>query len=130
MHPEKVREWNSRYRSAHREKIRQRNSQYWATHPEQRLDRDRRRRVRKSGASIIEKIDAAAIYLRDKGICQICRKKVAHAQASLDHIVPLSPIPGWSMGGNHTMANVQLAHRRCNSRRGAGYLPAQQRLAL
>jgi 5-methylcytosine-specific restriction endonuclease McrA len=33
--------------------------------------------------------------------------------ATIDHIVPLAA------GGDDTKANVQLAHRRCNTRKGA-----------
>jgi 5-methylcytosine-specific restriction endonuclease McrA len=41
---------------------------------------------------------------------------------TLDHLIPLSK------GGNHTSDNLALAHGRCNSRRGAGRIPAQLRL--
>ena len=60
------------------------------------------------------------IYKRDKGICQICGKSVAYDKspenpmgATIDHITPLSK------GGKHHPDNCQLAHRRCNSIKGA-----------
>ena len=43
------------------------------------------------------------------------------SQISIDHIIPVS------RGGAHLFNNVQLGHRKCNSRRGAGRLPAQLR---
>jgi 5-methylcytosine-specific restriction endonuclease McrA len=59
---------------------------------------------------------------RDRNICQICKRVVGSRGASIDHIVPISH------GGSHTWENVQLAHTKCNSSRGAGRLPAQMRL--
>jgi 5-methylcytosine-specific restriction endonuclease McrA len=47
---------------------------------------------------------------------------VKRPDASMDHLVPLSK------GGDHSWANVALAHRSCNSKRGAGRLSAQLRL--
>ncbi len=47
---------------------------------------------------------------RDGWVCRICRKKITdRRQASMDHIIPLSK------GGEHTLRNVQIAHRSCNS---------------
>ena len=64
----------------------------------------------------------AEVYARDGGRCHICAEPVPRDQASLDHLVPISA------GGEHSMANVSLAHRACNSRRGPGRTPAQMRL--
>lgn len=56
------------------------------------------------------------VYERDKGICQICGKKIyfsdntnADDYPSIDHIKPLAK------GGLHQWDNVQLACRICNS---------------
>ena len=49
------------------------------------------------------------IYVRDGGVCSLCGKPVARAEASVDHVVPESK------GGPTTEANMRLAHRRCNS---------------
>lgn len=58
---------------------------------------------------------------RDHGKCGICRKPVRARKGpmmpSIDHIIPLSH------GGTHELANVQLAHYRCNlskNNRGSG----------
>lgn len=61
---------------------------------------------------------------RDVWRCHICTKRVTRKTWSADHLIPLS------LGGPHTWANVALAHRRCNSSRGAGRLPAQLRLEI
>jgi hypothetical protein len=85
------------------------------------------RKVRKKGA-FREAVYVAEIVKRDRGICQLCNKRVALKKCAphpnsptLDHIVPLSK------GGTHEPINVQLAHFRCNSLRG-NHGPAQPRL--
>lgn len=58
------------------------------------------------------------IYERDQWCCQLCgervdrRAKFTDRAPSLDHIVPRS------MGGGDDDANLQLAHRWCNSYKG------------
>lgn len=60
-----------------------------------------------------------SIYERDGSICQLCDEPVdldldarAAMSATLDHIVPRS------LGGTNEPANLRLAHRACNSKRG------------
>lgn len=81
-----------------------------------------KRRAQKKGADQAEDIDLAQLAKRDGFICHICKGRVLPPDASIDHLIPLSK------GGQHIWANVALAHGRCNSRRGAGRLPAQLRL--
>jgi HNH endonuclease len=50
---------------------------------------------------------------RDRWTCHLCGQKVVPGQESIDHLIPVSA------SGPNTMTNVALAHRRCNSRRGA-----------
>jgi 5-methylcytosine-specific restriction endonuclease McrA len=78
----------------------------------------RTRRARKLNA-YVEPVSFAYIFRRDKGRCQLCGKRVEGRRdpldplsPTLDHIVPLSK------GGSHEKANVQLAHRACNSAKG------------
>ena len=79
-----------------------------------------KRQARIRNAPVIETLDRRYIYDRDGERCHICGERVVLGiDATLDHLVPLSK------GGNHTADNVRLAHRSCNSRRGAGRLPAQ-----
>jgi 5-methylcytosine-specific restriction endonuclease McrA len=71
-----------------------------------------RRRIREKLA-FVETIDPQAVFDRDGGTCQICRTPVERLKMTLDHIVSLKN------GGKHTLTNVQLAHRLCNSRKGS-----------
>lgn len=81
-----------------------------------------KRRAQKKGAAILEMIELGLVAERDGWRCHICKGKVAVDEASVDHLIPLSK------GGDHSWENVALAHKRCNSRRGAGLLSAQLRL--
>jgi hypothetical protein len=54
--------------------------------------------------------------LREQGgLCALCAKKIEkHEMAEGDHIV------GWSEGGDTTMENLQIVHRRCHQAKTAG----------
>lgn len=69
------------------------------------------KRARKRVA-FVEKVEYAALYERDKGICQIgykgCRGKVSRTNGTIDHVIPLA------LGGKHSYRNTQLACRPCN----------------
>lgn len=87
-----------------------------------------RRRARIKTSSC-ESIDPMEVFCRDKWICQICGVKVlrsrrgsCHPRApELDHIVALS------LGGAHTLDNVQCSCRACNGLKG-GSVAGQLRL--
>lgn len=64
-------------------------------------------------------ITIAALGERDQWRCHICGKRVSAHQASADHIVPRK------FNGSSSPVNLRLAHISCNSRRGAGRIPAQ-----
>ena len=64
-----------------------------------------------------------AIYKRDRGVCQICHRRVARKALILDHIIPVS------FAGTASEDNLRLVHKRCNSARGNS-IPAQIRLPL
>lgn len=77
-----------------------------------------RRRARMHNAQI-EQVDSRLIAKRDKYKCHICRKRVNMNldvqdiySPTMDHLIPIS------LGGDHTYANIRLAHRICNSRKG------------
>lgn len=64
------------------------------------------------------RVNRYAIYVRDRGRCQICRKPVAMTKAVphpnapvLDHVIPVAE------GGTNDPANLRLAHFLCNSKR-------------
>jgi hypothetical protein len=79
----------------------------------------RNRRAKKAGL-FVEPVPLAYLMARDKGICQLCGKPVDPGQIvpsplapTIDHIHPTSK------GGMHSKANTQLAHFRCNNKKGA-----------
>ncbi len=62
----------------------------------------------------VEAVDPRVVFERDKGICGICGEPVEMTSPwEVDHIVPIAK------RGQHSYANVQLAHRRCNRAKGA-----------
>jgi 5-methylcytosine-specific restriction endonuclease McrA len=95
----------------------------------QRCRRLARRSDRVRSDDHSESISIKYITKRDKGQCQLCGKKVLLNErhphplsASIDHIIPLS------QGGNHSRANTQLAHLRCNVVKGVKVGNSQLRL--
>lgn len=137
QHPQETRARDSRRKERNRIRYREINRRsdqrrkvhkrlyrrlYGQSHPDQVRAWCTARRARKRNAPKVVPIKHIDIALRDNWRCHLCGKKVSRATWSLDHLIPLI------RGGNHTPDNVALAHRVCNSRRGAGYLPAQLRL--
>jgi 5-methylcytosine-specific restriction endonuclease McrA len=77
----------------------------------------RRKRLRENW---VEYVDIEKLIERDKAICQLCFKLVPAdvdynhpLAATIDHIIPVSK------GGEHSYANCQLAHRKCNTHKNA-----------
>lgn len=77
---------------------------------------DAARRARLAGATVVELFDRLEVFERDDWTCAICREPVDRDASpfhpdspTVDHVVPLS------RGGEHTLANAQCAHLRCNS---------------
>lgn len=96
---------------------RERQRLYWQ-------EKGRRRRALKQGG-VSQPYTLAEIAERDRFCCALCGDpvpmdvKVPEALApTIDHVVPVS------RGGDDTRANVQLAHFRCNSVKGARDWPA------
>lgn len=66
--------------------------------------------------AFVEDVDPQAVWERNRGVCGICGEGVqppGGEEFTIDHIVSLRN------GGEHSYANVQSAHRRCNSRKGS-----------
>lgn len=103
---------NPAYRIMERACVRRWN----AAHPE-RLKSIRRntrsaRRARKRCA-FIETVRRDRLYARAGGVCGICRLAIDPGESwHVDHIIPLSK------GGEHSYANTQPAHARCNVEKG------------
>ncbi|HEV2452688.1 MAG TPA: HNH endonuclease signature motif containing protein [Verrucomicrobiae bacterium] len=49
----------------------------------------------------------------ERPLCRICHKPISWEDLTIDHI------KAWSRGGATTLANAQIAHHHCNSRKGA-----------
>lgn len=103
----------------------------WGPAERYRIDPEYRARVNadalnryagKLGAGEIRSPAALILYLyqRNAGICQLCGEPVTEPRGELgpsaDHIIPLRAAIG--PPGKHALDNLQLAHLRCNRRKG------------
>ncbi len=53
------------------------------------------------------------LYDLADGICYLCEKKIKYfSEASIDHVIPLSK------GGTSKKANLKIAHKSCNGKKG------------
>lgn len=124
---EQVHAWDRDFYQKHKERRKKLRTEYYKENRDRQLataklyavnnpDRIRalgrksanQRRARVMNA-FVEVVDPAVVFRRDKGICGICRQPVAtNSLWEVDHVRPLSK------GGEHSYANVQLSHRRCN----------------
>lgn len=59
-----------------------------------------------------QKVTVFEIWKRDRAICHLCKEYCPLDEASRDHVVPRFH------SGPTTFANIKLAHKTCNSRRG------------
>ena len=123
-HPDQVKAYNRKYYLAHREQINAKIRAYAQAHPEGRRARARKRRALQLGVPR-QPYKVSEIIARDRGMCGICHRRVAKAEFSIDHILPIS------LGGADAPHNVQLAHLQCNSRKqNSARFPTQLRLAM
>lgn len=90
-----------------------------------RLSSQKKDKRIKPEKKVVNNIDLHKLFVRDKGICQICGglcdwndiedfgtyKVVGGKYPSRDHIVPIAK------GGEHSWENIQLAHFSCNTRK-------------
>jgi 5-methylcytosine-specific restriction endonuclease McrA len=107
------------FRAYHRHK-----THVWErSHPENVRQRANRRNSRKRGLPQIDVVDLDVLYARDKRVCSLCGKKVQRADASQDHIIPIT-----KPGSEESYRNSALAHIDCNRRKHNGVVPQQMRL--
>ncbi len=109
---EAMREKSRKWREANPIKFQEQGKRYRENNVIKILDKNAKRRAVLKGATV-EKVDRGEIYIRDNGLCGICGLHVSLHDVTLDHIIPLSK------GGEHSKLNVQIAHRSCNSAKGA-----------
>lgn len=105
----------TRYAKKNREKINAANRRRYKENPNKIKARYLRHRA---GGHVTAK-QLAVIETRTGGRCSICKKLVNSKDRSIDHIVPVAN------GGRSNIENLTLAHRACNSSRGAGRIPGQ-----
>ena len=133
-HRDSIRAYNREYqrmwRDKNREAFQRAQSEWYRTHQDEikayqaaHVDDIRAvktlRRARKHSAQA-EPFVESDIFERDQWACGLCREPVdptlkhpSPMRKSIDHIIPLA------RGGAHQADNVQLAHLRCNIRKGA-----------
>jgi 5-methylcytosine-specific restriction endonuclease McrA len=98
------------YKKANPEKARVLKRAWNKANPEKNADHSAERRARERGM-FVEHVDRQVVFKRDRGICQICNSPVDPNDYHIDHIIPLDP-------GEHSYANIQLAHPSCNKSKG------------
>jgi len=117
-HKKEIAEHDKKYQAEHREQIAIRKKEYYATDRGKVKKRatEGKRRALKFNAPIVEVFDPKDVLVRDDYRCQLCGRKTRLDYKpnhplfpNADHIVPLS------LGGNHTMKNMQCLCRACNS---------------
>ena len=109
----RLRAYSAEHYAENRERYAETRATYYQNHKAEFSARTLMHRAKVAGAKNIEFILPTAIFERDRWTCHLCGKKVHKSKATLDHIVPLSK------GGDHTVTNVALAHRRCNNKKQA-----------
>lgn len=75
-------------------------------------DRAARRRAEAMLAKAVD-VSRDEILERDGNLCSLCGKEMSVHDMTLEHVIPLIK------GGEHTHSNIRLAHRVCNSKKGA-----------
>jgi 5-methylcytosine-specific restriction endonuclease McrA len=68
------------------------------------------RRALHVGATV-EDVERAVVWVRDQGICVLCRTPADPDNWHLEHLTPLS------RGGAHSYANTAVSHPTCNVRK-------------
>lgn len=125
--PNRVKEYERRYRQRNKRKSRERVRQWRKDNPEKWKEQQRRalakqkeegwpnayrRRAREMGA-FVEDVNKVDVFINSLGFCGICGFEVKFEKMTIDHIVPLA------RGGLHCYANVQAAHAFCNRVKGS-----------
>jgi 5-methylcytosine-specific restriction endonuclease McrA len=109
---EACRQRGAAWRESHPELMRQYRAAYKRRNLARQADYRAERRARIAGLPS-ERIDRAAVFLRDDGWCYLCGYAVDETDWHLDHVTPIA------RGGSHTSGNVAVTHPRCNQSKGA-----------
>lgn len=68
-------------------------------------------------------LNKRGLYIRDKGHCAYCNKKISLDEATIDHVTPKD------LGGQHTWENTVLSCSPCNNKK-ANKTPKQANMPL
>lgn len=110
-HPERIKEIQRRFYYRNREREIADARQWQREHPERHAANEASRRAKISGQFVEHVIPLAVLEFAD-GVCGICGEDVDPGNFQIDHIEPLFH------GGEHSYANTQPAHPRCNMSKG------------
>lgn len=102
---------NARWREENRDRHRELQDRWSAENPEAARVYQGIAAARKSGVRIVESVHPLVVLELDDGACGICGDDVDPDDFEIDHIIPRSK------GGEHSYANVQVAHASCNLRK-------------
>lgn len=112
-------DWKKRWAETYADKAHRSKRKWHAANRDKVKAYKHRRRVLARDAEADEFV-AQDIFERDNWTCQLCGKHLdpaveypSNESPSIDHIVPVS------LGGTHTLANVQAACMGCNRSKGA-----------
>lgn len=95
------------YYETHREECAALSRRWRAENRDRRRDAEQSRRAR-VGGYFVEHVDRLVLLERHQGRCGICGETVDSERFDVDHVVPIA------RGGEHSYANTQPAHGRCN----------------
>jgi 5-methylcytosine-specific restriction endonuclease McrA len=115
--PGKVSAWMATRYIKHKDRIDSRNKEWRLNNPIARRAQAQKRRAISEGAD--GKFTAAEIkdlFLKQRGMCAICRKKLKQGGSEKFHIDHIQPI---SKGGSNWITNIQLACQPCNLKKNA-----------
>lgn len=109
-----VRARQNAHREANREEVSARAKARYDANPEPWKARARNRSARKRTVRI-GRVDYKSIRSAFNGVCGLCNQSLdlATDKYHYDHIIPLAA------GGSHETRNLQIAHARCNLKKGA-----------
>lgn len=124
---ERIKQNASAWKKKNKNKVNKMNRNYRLKYPEKakffsrrwkQANKDRvnastvKRQALIKGATVGELFLREEVYIRDNGICHICKLPVSIEDYQIDHIIPVSK------GGPHTKNNVATSHARCNQQKG------------
>ena len=105
-------ERSAAWKAAHPEQTREHYCRWRLADPQRAAAKERRRDERVRLATV-ERVERGVVWSRESGTCHLCGRAADPADWHLEHVVPIAA------GGEHSYANVRVAHPVCNLRKGA-----------